>query len=99
MNSNKKVVKESKQFKLANIAKKFLKESKIESGLMVFGKTTLDNNSIGDMIDESDYYAEWNTREGFWLFPEEEGNYDSLEIELQREFNKRGIDARFEGIF
>jgi hypothetical protein len=79
-----------------------LAESKLikeESGLMVIGRTPLDNNSIGDFVEEEGFHAEWDAREGYWLFPEEEENYDNLEIELEREFNKRGINARFEGIF
>jgi hypothetical protein len=70
-----------------------------ERGLMVFGRTTLDNNAIADMIDNYHFQAEWNAREGYWLFPEDESTYDELELELEREFNERGINARFEGIF
>ena len=70
-----------------------------ESGIMVFGRTPIDNNAIGEFIEEEDYYyAEWN-REGFWFFPEQEDSYNDLEKALDREFAKRGIDARFEGIF
>jgi hypothetical protein len=76
-----------------------VKEAKGESGLMVFGKTNLDNNKIGDWLDDSDYTAEWNAREGYWLFPEEEDGYDALEAELEKAFVKARINARFEGIF
>jgi hypothetical protein len=76
-----------------------VKEAKSESGLMVFGKTNLDNNKIGDWLDDSDYTAEWNAREGYWLFPEEEDGYDALEAELEKAFTKARINARFEGIF
>jgi hypothetical protein len=69
-----------------------------ESGIMVFGRTPIDNNAIGEFIEEEDYYAEWN-REGFWFFPEQEDSYDDLEKALDREFAERGINARFEGIF
>jgi len=68
-------------------------------GLMVFGSTPLDNNAISDYLDDTDYYATWNSREGYWLFPEQEEYYDELETELTQDFNKLGIDARFEGIF
>ena len=70
-----------------------------DSGLMVIGKTTLDNNSIGDVVEEEGYYAEWNPREGYWFFPEEVDMYDDLEMELDKHFVKRGINARFEGVF
>lgn len=69
------------------------------SGLMVFGRTQLDNNAIADIVDDSDFYAEWNPREGYWFFPEEESLYDNLEDALGKEFSNRGINARFEGIF
>lgn len=67
------------------------------TGLVVVGRTTLDNNAIQDMLDETYYYGVWNGREGYWFFKEEEENFDTLEMELEREFGKRGIDARFEG--
>jgi hypothetical protein len=69
------------------------------TGLIVIGRTQLDNNGITDMLDETDYYGIWNSREGYWFFPEDEETLDSLEIELSREFDRRGIDARFEGQF
>lgn len=68
-------------------------------GLMVFGSTPIDNNAISDYLDDTDYYATWNSREGYWLFPEQEEHYDELETELTQDFNKLGINARFEGIF
>lgn len=67
------------------------------TGLIVVGRTQLDNNSIADMVDETDYYGVQNTREGYWFFPESEETLDSLEMELEQEFSKRGINARFEG--
>ncbi len=77
----------------------FLNEGNEEKGLMVIGRTTLDNNKIQKWLDKSDYHAEFNAREGYWLFPEEEDTYDALEAELEKEFSKAGINARFEGIF
>lgn len=69
------------------------------TGLVVVGRTTLDNNAIQDMLDETDYYGVWNGREGYWFFKEEEENFDALEIELEKEFAQRGINARFEAQF
>jgi hypothetical protein len=71
----------------------------IDSGLMVIGKTQTDNDKIGRLIEENDFYAEWNAREGFWFFPEELDNYDELENHLQELFDEEGVDARFEGVF
>jgi hypothetical protein len=83
---------------LRMMGKKMVKESKDfeGTGLIVVGKTQLDTNAIRDMIDETDYYGIFNVREGYWFFPEDEETLDSLEMELEREFNDRGIDARFE---
>jgi hypothetical protein len=67
------------------------------TGLVIVGRTQLDNNAIGDMLDETDFYGVWNTREGYWFFPEDEETLDILEKELEHEFVQRGINARFEG--
>lgn len=74
-------------------------ESSEETGLMVTGRTSADNNKIGDIADDLGYHAEWNHREGYWLFPEEEDMYDELEAELEKAFTKKKVNARFEGIF
>lgn len=76
-----------------------IRESAQESGLMIIGRTQIDNNAIGDVLDELELHGEWNMREGYWMLPEDEENYDSLEGMLEQEFASRGINARFEGIF
>ena len=91
-----------------DIPKKTVKESKINekygskddfsgSGLIVVGRTQIDNNQISDMLDETDYYGVWNAMEGYWFFPEDESTFSYLEADLDEEFAKRGINARFEG--
>lgn len=79
--------------------KKPLNEEFDESGLMLIGNTQIDNNDIGDMLDDLGLYGEWNPREGYWFLPEEQDRYDSLEMQVQQELDRRGIDARFEGLF
>lgn len=79
------------------VGKKIIKE--ISSGLIVKGSTQLDNNKIKDYLETSDHYAEWDARNHYWLFPEDEGTYDELESELEDIFTELGIDARYEGIF
>jgi hypothetical protein len=69
------------------------------AGLIVVGRTQIDNNQIADMLDETDYHGVWNTREGYWFFPEDESTFSYLEADLDEEFAKRGINARFEGQF
>ena len=66
---------------------------------MIIGRTQSDNTKIGEIVDENDFYAEWNSREGYWLFPEEVENYDDLEETLSDLFEREDINARFEGIF
>ena len=66
------------------------------TGLIVVGSTKIDNNAISDVVDETGYYATWNAREGYWFFPEAEETLDALEMELDKEFGERGINARFE---
>ena len=69
------------------------------TGLIVVGRTQIDNNLIDDMLDETGFDAVWNTREGYYFFPESEETIDSLEMELEKEFEQRDINARFEGQF
>lgn len=87
-----------KRLKANENKKSRINESKESSGLMVIGRTKSDNDKIGEFIKSSDYWAEWN-EEGYWLFDEKEETYDALERELDKEFIKLKIDARFDGIF
>lgn len=68
-----------------------------ETGLYVTPKSNADKQKIEKFLDTSDYYGEWD-REGYFFFPEKPSEYDSLEKELDKEFLKRKISARFEGI-
>jgi hypothetical protein len=68
-----------------------------ETGLMVYPSTRQDQVKLEKWLDSSDYYAEWN-RGGYFLFPEKRSAYNSLEDELGKEFGKRRINARFEGV-
>jgi len=69
-----------------------------EMGLMVTGRTQLDNNKIGDLLDGLGLHAEWEAQHGHWFFPEDEESYGSLEALLDAEFAQHGINARFEGV-
>lgn len=69
-----------------------------ETGLYVIGRTPKDNTEIGQMIEDTGLYAEWNARDGYWFFPEEPEHYDQLEADIEAELGQRGINARFEGI-
>jgi hypothetical protein len=68
-------------------------------GLMVTGRTQVDNNAIGEVLDDLGLHGIWDVMGGCWFLPEEESTYDELEGMLEQEFATRGINARFEGIF
>lgn len=65
-------------------------------GLVVTGRTPIDNNTIKDIIEDHQFIGYWNAREGYWFFPEEPETLDALEKELSATFDTFGIDARFE---
>lgn len=77
-----------------------IKENTTErSGLMIKDATPEDHEKIREFVDEDDVYHAEEIDVDLWFFPEEEEHYDELENWLDSEFNKRGIDASFEGIF
>jgi len=70
-----------------------------ETGLMVIPHTNADANKIQKWVDKSGMYGEWDAREGYFLFPEEEDGFDELETELTKELNKLGVNYHIEGVF
>ena len=74
-------------------------ETSEETGLMVIPRTSQDANKIYAYLDDSNWTADWNSAEGYFLFPEEEDMYDSLEAEIEEFLVDIGADARIEGIF
>ena len=70
-----------------------------ETGLMVVPRTNADANKIKKWVDSSDMHGEWNAREGYFLFPEEEDGFDELEKELTRELDELGVNYHIEGVF
>jgi len=70
-----------------------------ETGLMVVPRTNADANKIKQWVDKSGMYGEWNAREGYFLFPEEEEGFDELEMELTKELDGLGVNYHIEGIF
>jgi hypothetical protein len=69
------------------------------TGLIVVGRTQIDNNEIGDVIEDLGYYGVWNSRERYWFIQEDESTLSYLEADLDKEFAKRDINARFEAQF
>jgi hypothetical protein len=76
-----------------------INEAKEETGLMIKGRTRSDNQKIDNILDDLDLYAEWDAKEGFFFLPEEEDMFDELEMMIQKEFDKRNVNAYFEGVF
>jgi hypothetical protein len=69
------------------------------TGLIVVGRTQIDNNEIGDVIEDLGYYGVWNSIERYWFIQEDESTLSYLEADLDKEFAKRDINARFEAQF
>jgi hypothetical protein len=69
------------------------------AGLLVYGRTKIDNDLIDQVLEEEGYYGIFNARENYWFFPEGEETIDQLENNLENIFIKKGINARFEGQF
>ena len=70
-----------------------------ETGLMVVPRTNADANKIQKWVDKSGMHGEWDAKEGYFLFPEEEDGFDELEMELTKELDKLGVNYRIEGVF
>lgn len=71
----------------------------METGLQLTPSTREDAIVINEIIANSDFYAEYNSEFGFYLFPEEEEHYDELEEELNDLFKCLDVNYRIEGIF
>lgn len=69
-----------------------------ETGLYVTPSTDRDKQKIENWLKTSQYHAEWNRRDGYFIFPEKPNAYDRLERELDKIFTKLGVDVQFEGI-
>ena len=71
----------------------------MEKGLQLTPRTREDLRIINDMLQESDFYTEYNSEFGYFFFPEEEDNYDSLEEQINELFEGVDVRYRIEGIF
>ena len=79
--------------------KQILKIMIMETGLQVTPKTREDARVINEAIADSDFYTEYNSEFGFYLFPEEEENYDELEVQIDNLFSGLNVNYRIEGVF
>lgn len=71
----------------------------MKTGLMLTPSTRESARIINEAIENSDFYAEYDSTYGFYFFPEEEENYDSLEAQLDGLLSGLNVDYRIEGVF
>ncbi|MCE5328938.1 hypothetical protein LLG07_01175 [bacterium] len=69
----------------------------METGLQLTPKRN--SRVINEIINESNFYTEYNSEFGFYFFPEMEENYDELEAQISDLFQGLDVDYRIEGIF
>jgi hypothetical protein len=70
-----------------------------ESGLTFVPRSTADATKFRNALDDSEFHYEWDAKERYFYFQEDEDNYDALELELQKIVDANDINGRFEGIF
>ena len=70
-----------------------------ETGLMVSFRSPADATAFRDALSNSDLTYEWNAREGYFFFPEEEEMYDELEGIIEKVMNHIGVYGSIEGVF
>ena len=70
-----------------------------ETGLNVRPKDQIHANMLKSALENSGLYAEWNAREGYFFFPEEQDLYDQLEMEIQDLMDENNIQGYIEGVF
>jgi len=71
----------------------------MEKGLQLTPGTREDLRIINGILQESDFYTEYNAEFGYFFFPEEEDNYDTLEEQINELFEGVDVRYRIEGIF
>lgn len=71
----------------------------METGLQLIPRTREDLRIINEILQESEFSTEYNSEFGFFLFLEEEENYDSLEEQINELLEGVDIRYRIEGIF
>jgi hypothetical protein len=71
----------------------------METGLRLIPFDNWAAKAIDELIQDSEFYAEYDSTYGFFFFPEKEENYDSLELELDRLLSSLDVDYRIEGVF
>jgi len=76
--------------------KNLINESLETSGLIVTPTSEHDQEKLNVWLEDGDFYGEYNDIENYYFFPELPENHDSLEYELQKEFEALNINVNFE---
>ena len=71
----------------------------METGLQLSPRTREDLRIINEMLQESEFSTEYNSEFGFFFFPKEEDNYDTLEEQIDELFEGINVRYKIEGIF
>ena len=69
-----------------------------ETGLLLY-PADYNARAIQDVIANSEFYTEYNSEYGCYIFPEEEECYDDLEAQIDNLFAGTNLNYRIEGIF
>jgi hypothetical protein len=70
----------------------------MEYGLMLTPRFREGATVIAQIIESSDFCAEYNHEFGCFFFPENEENYDTLESDLDELLAGSGVSYRIEGV-
>ena len=71
---------------------------KKEEGLIFNPSSQKDLNKMRKALEDSDLYAEFDKKEGYFLFPEESDRYDELEAEIEELTRLHDISGYIESI-
>jgi hypothetical protein len=67
-----------------------------QSGLIIYPRTSADRYVINKFLNDSDYYAEYDSESNCWLLPEAKDSIDYLEDELTEIFNGMNVNYKIE---
>lgn len=75
------------------------KHTNMETGLQLTPSAKEDTRAIDKTIENSEFHVEYDSEFGFYFFPEEEENYDELEINIDNLLSGLDVNYRIEGVF
>lgn len=81
----------------SNTDREQMRESS-NDGLIFNPSTQKDINKMRNALESSDLYAEYNKKEGYFIFPENSDQYDELESEIEELIKLHNISGYIESI-